>query len=345
MQWYNFIIEQFGDGIRDKIGIVGGLKDNERRELRLPIGFEANIKRDIVIGTFQTMIKNRDILGQERFGLLIIDETHRAPANQFKKVTNCVRAASRLGLTATLNRPDQKSPMMKGLIGDVVYKIGIKDLILKGFIVEPKFYAHIIEDPKAQKEIKNCILEGFPKSTFIKKTSASSKVKFDYINRLSKQLAYEGKKTLVYTDFVNSEEEDDIEYLFDTGVNVRDDFVLAFSELGINVAGIDAKMTSLQRQNVFNDLANGKLDTIVFGSLGSEGINIPKVDTVIHCNATASNIRYAQRNGRAMRKYPGKDHCDIYEILLNTPKEFAWSRENFLEYESELFFKQKVYIK
>ena len=34
MQWYNFIIEQFGDGIRDKIGIVGGLKDNERRELR-----------------------------------------------------------------------------------------------------------------------------------------------------------------------------------------------------------------------------------------------------------------------------------------------------------------------
>ena len=35
---------------------------------------------------------------------------------------------------------------------------------------------------------------------------------------------------------------------------------------------------------------------------------------------------------KVMRKVPGKDWCDVYEILLDTPTEMKWSEFNFSEY-------------
>lgn len=52
-----------------------------------------------------------------------------------------------------------------------------------------------------------------------------------------------------------------------------------------------------------------------------------------------SPITFTQRVGRVMRKVPGKEFCDVYEVLMDTPTEYKWSDFNFAEYRMEGFQK------
>jgi len=349
--WYNYLIQQFGEEIKDRIGIIGGgLSKKDRKMMRIiDDDFNANIKKDIVIATSQSLLAGNKltIVGEERFGLCIVDEIHHYSSEQFKRVAGAVRAAYRLGLSATLKRTDGLSPIFYALLGDVRYRIGIKELVKKGLLVEPIFYSIIIEDEEACNKIRICPYKLLEYSRYVKKVSGSSELKFRYILGLCQSLQSKGRKFMLYTDFVNKNKaiDEDGEYLTnDLGVFTRDDYVKGLLELKIKTIGISSEMSGVQRQSIFNKLGNNELDGIVFGSLGNEGINIPAVDSIIMCNATASTIRFPQRCGRAMRLYKGKTNCYIYEILLNTPKELQWSQDNFLEYGEQGFNKERIYV-
>lgn len=347
--WFSYLTDQFGEGIKDRIGIIGGgLSNKDRKSLRIiENDFDSNIRKDIVIATSQALLRGDKltIIGEQRFGLLIVDEIHHYAADQFKKVASAVRAAYRLGLSATLKRSDGLSPIFYALLGDVRYRIGIKELVKKGLLVEPVFYAIIIEDEEACNKIRNCSYKLLEYSRYVKKVSGSSQLKFRYILGLCQSLKSKGRRFMLYTDFVNKNTaiDEDGEYQVES-VFTRDDYVKGLLELGIKTIGISSEMSGIQRQTIFNKLGNNELDGIVFGSLGNEGINIPSVDAIIMCNATASTIRFPQRVGRAMRLYKGKTNCYVYEILLNTPKEIQWSQDNFLEYEEQEFKKEKIHV-
>lgn len=334
--WYNYLVEIYGEQIRNQIGMIGGgLTEKDRKIMRIVGGgFEENIAKDIVIATQQSLMTNLHKLGKQRFGLIIYDEIHHAPAEHFRKVVNVIGAPARLGLSASLHRPDGMSPMMNGLIGGIAYKIGIKELAKKGLLIEPTFKSIIIDDTESVQKIKGTNLKLLEYVKFIKKVSAGSTKKFNYIINLCLKLRNEGRKVLLYTDFVTKEE----------GIYTRDDYVTALRAVDIRCEGMESKMSALQREDIFDSLKKNQTDVIVFGAMGNEGINIPIVSAIIMTNATASNIKFVQRTGRAMRRHPGKKECIVYEILLNTYKELTWSRESFFEYAEEGFTKEIIRI-
>lgn len=348
--WFNYLIEQFGEGIRSRIGIIGGgLSKKDRKLMRISSdGFEENIRKDIVIATSQSLLNKLDILGREKFGLMIVDEIHHYPSEQFKNIANAIRAPARLGLSATLVRPDGMSPMMNGLIGDIVYRIGIRELVRQGLLVEPLFQSVVLSDEGSESKIKNTKLKLLDYARYVKRVSAGSTTKFNYIIDLCVSLTKNNKKFMLYTDFVNNLKVDAKKSGGDNGnwnhVYTRGDYVTLLLDRGIRVTEISADMSSVVREGVFNMLKNGELDGIVFGSLGNEGINIPIVDSVVMCNCTASTIRYPQRVGRAMRVYGTKKNCYIYEVLLDVEKEIQWSKENFFEYGTEGYMKERIWL-
>lgn len=345
--WFNYLIEQFGEGIRSRIGIIGGgLSKKDRKLMRISSdSFEENIRKDIVVATSQSLLNKLDILGKEKFGLMIVDEIHHYPSEQFKNIANAIRAPARLGLSATLVRPDGMSPMMNGLIGDVVYRIGIRELVRQGLLVEPVFQSVVLSDKVNEEKIKKTNLKLLDYARYVKRVSAGSTTKFSYIIDLCVSLTKNNKKFMIYTDFVsnlkvdNKKKDDNWNYVY-----TRGDYASVLIDRGIRVTEISADMSGVVREAVFNMLKNGELDGIVFGSLGNEGINIPIVDSVIMCNCTASTIRYPQRVGRAMRVYGNKKNAFIYEILLKVDKELEWSKENFFEYGTEGYMKERVWL-
>jgi superfamily II DNA or RNA helicase len=349
--WFNYLVEQFGGEIKSRIGIIGGnLSNKDRKLMRITSeGFDENIKKDIVIATSQSLLRGDKLskLGEEHFGLMIIDEIHHYAAEQFKKVSSVIRAVYRLGLSATIHRPDGLSPIFHALLGDVRYRVGIKELVRKGLLVEPIFYSIIINDELACNKIRNCRYKLLEYSRYVKKVSGSSELKFRYILGLCESLKSKGRKFMLYTDFVNKQtnvDEDGTFTINDENVFTRDEYVKKLKELKIKVVGVSSEMSGLERQFIFNKLGTGEIDGIVFGSLGNEGINIPAINAIIMANATASTIRFPQRVGRGMRIYKGKKNCYVYEVILNTTKELQWSTDNFLEYEEQGFTKERVFV-
>ncbi|KAJ3118588.1 hypothetical protein HDU96_000049 [Phlyctochytrium bullatum] len=75
------------------------------------------------------------IAGRE-WGLLILDEVHVVPANVFRKVLTTVAAHTKMGLTATLVREDDKIADLNFLIGPKLYEANWMDLAGRGHIAK-----------------------------------------------------------------------------------------------------------------------------------------------------------------------------------------------------------------
>ena len=83
-------------------------------------------RHDICLATYQTFLssKGQRLLSRIRrfFGLVIVDEVHRAPATRYFEILSQFPAKSVHGLTATDDRKDGKWPLSELLIGPVVFE-------------------------------------------------------------------------------------------------------------------------------------------------------------------------------------------------------------------------------
>ena len=78
--------------------------------------------------------KMMDFLSSQEWGFLLLDEVHVVPANVFRKVLTAIKAHTKLGLTATLVREDDKITDLNFLIGPKLYEANWLDLAKKGHI-------------------------------------------------------------------------------------------------------------------------------------------------------------------------------------------------------------------
>jgi DNA excision repair protein ERCC-3 len=65
---------------------------------------------------------------------MLLDEVHVVPAQMFRKVIGCIKAHSKLGLTATLLREDDKIDDLNYLIGPKLYEANWMELSQQGHI-------------------------------------------------------------------------------------------------------------------------------------------------------------------------------------------------------------------
>lgn len=78
--------------------------------------------------------KMMDFLKNREWGLMLLDEVHVVPAAMFRKVIGVIKAHSKLGLTATLLREDDKIEDLNFLIGPKLYEANWMELSQQGHI-------------------------------------------------------------------------------------------------------------------------------------------------------------------------------------------------------------------
>ena len=107
--------------------------------------------------------KVMDFIKSREWGLMILDEVHVVPAEMFKKVTYSVQSHSKLGLTATLLREDDKIDDLNFLIGPKLYEANWQELSEQGHIARvqcaevwcpmtPEFYAEYLHTTTPNKK-------------------------------------------------------------------------------------------------------------------------------------------------------------------------------------------------
>ena len=80
--------------------------------------------RDIVIGMLQTLsMKDFPTDAFDDIGHVIIDECHRIPSRVFSKALHKIHSIYMLGLSATPNRKDGLTKVLKWYVGDIIYSV------------------------------------------------------------------------------------------------------------------------------------------------------------------------------------------------------------------------------
>lgn len=79
-----------------------------------------NIEPNIVVGNIQT-VRNRVTQIRKEFGLVIVDECHRQPAKTFSYVTNRMYSKYKVGLSATIGRKDERTPLIFDYLGNKLH--------------------------------------------------------------------------------------------------------------------------------------------------------------------------------------------------------------------------------
>ncbi|KAL1844817.1 hypothetical protein VTK73DRAFT_1735 [Phialemonium thermophilum] len=100
----------------------------------------------IIITTYSMVTNTRErayesakmmkFLQGREWGLMLLDEVHVVPAQMFRRVIGSIKAHSKLGLTATLLREDDKIEDLNFLIGPKLYEANWMELSQQGHIAK-----------------------------------------------------------------------------------------------------------------------------------------------------------------------------------------------------------------
>jgi|19_taG_2_1085344.scaffolds.fasta_scaffold00062_60 hypothetical protein len=106
-----FLKDQWVEEIQKTLGITPGIIS----------GGKINHDSPITIANIQTLRKYALALRKE-FGLIIVDEVHKAPAKEFEHTLDTFKARYKIGLSATLRRRDHLHVVLPDYFGPVVYR-------------------------------------------------------------------------------------------------------------------------------------------------------------------------------------------------------------------------------
>ncbi|CAB4386763.1 DNA repair helicase rad25 [Rhizophagus irregularis] len=275
----------------------------------------------IVISTYSMVANTRTrsydagkmmefITGRE-WGFILLDEVHVVPANMFRKVVTTIAAHTKLGLTATLVREDDKIGDLNFLIGPKLYEANWMDLASKGHIANvqcaevwcpmtPEFYAQYLKASSRKRML----------------LYAMNPNKFQACQYLIRFHEDRGDKIIVFSDNV---------------------YALEKYARELKVPFIHGKTKPPERMYILSLFQHDpKVNTIFLSKVGDTSIDLPEATCLIQISSHYGSRRQeAQRLGRILRAKRRNDegfNAFFYSLVSTDTQEMFYStkRQQFL---------------
>ncbi|MEL4897426.1 DEAD/DEAH box helicase [Crocosphaera sp. Alani8] len=312
-QWYAQILAAFPD---IEVGLLGG---------------GSRDRSPILIATYNSAAIHAEALGN-RYALQIFDECHHLPTDFFRVIAEYSIAPYRLGLTATPERSDGNHRDLDTLIGEVVYRKGVKDLaggtLAEHKVVEIKVKLSPTERQRYDKamEIRNKFLRESNISLgslngwqiFVKASARSPAGRRAMLaHREAKEIAAgTDGKLRVLTELICEHHQDSI--LIFTNDNAT---VYRISEEFL-IPAITHQTPVKERHDILTRFREGIYKSLVTSHVLNEGVDVPDVKVAIILSGTSSAREYVQRLGRILRKGTELNKlATLYEIVAEDTSE------------------------
>ena len=303
-QWYGLLEQFFGM----RVGRVGGgYKDWE----------------PLTVSTYDSALLHVEYYGN-RYGLLIFDECHHLPGDQFKYTALASIAPFRLGLTATPERSDGKESILYKICGPLVYQVHIDEL--EGRALAP-YRVQTIEIDLSTSELEEYQRLRNIFVNFIRR----ERIRFDepngwqnFLFKSSRSLdgkeafqAYLAQKKLSQAAGTK------LQQVWQLLLQHIDDRVILFTqdnEMAYKIGRefllpvLTHHTKSIERDQLLKKFREGIYPTLVTSKVLNEGVDVPEANVAIVVSGSGSTREHVQRLGRILRARPKKEAV-LYELV------------------------------
>ena len=274
------LAQQWRDRFQSFTDIEPGLIDSENYDVR-----------DVTIGMVQSLNRPLEPSFTSKFGLVLLDEAHHAPAFTFQKLINQFPARYRYGLTATPERSDGLSFLLHATLGPVISVIQKDCLYLNGDIIKPRvkvIYTNFyMPDCRDYGQLLAAITKDDDRSHLI--------LRF-----------LQGEATVGHFCLVLSERISHIKKLHELFSGMCPD---------IHTACITSKNTKDQRNDAIKRMNQGNLSVLFATKIADEGLDIRRLDRLFLTCPVRSTNKVTQQIGRIQRAFPGKHDAVVYDFV------------------------------
>jgi len=244
---------------------------------------------------------------EQEWGIMVLDEVHTIPAKMFRRVLTQVQAHTKLGLTATLVREDDKIADLNFLIGPKLYEANWLELQKEGFIANvqcaevwcnmtPEFYREFLT-MKSMKKLLLCVM---------------NPNKFRATQFLIKYHERRGDKTIVFSDNV---------------------YALKHYATALKRPYIYGPTSQSERIQILQNFKyNQKVNTIFVSKVADTSFDLPEANVLIQISSHGGSRRQeAQRLGRILRAKKGaiaeEFNAFFYTLVSQDTVEMSFSRK------------------
>jgi DNA excision repair protein ERCC-3 len=255
--------------------------------------------------------KMMDWMQSREWGLMILDEVHVVPASMFRKVTSAIATQSKLGLTATLLREDDKIKDLNFLIGPKLYEANWMELAEQGHIA--KVQCAEVWCPMTTEFYTEYMREKSRKAALL---YIMNPRKFQACQFLIDYHEKRGDKVIVFSDNV---------------------YALERYALKLNKAYIYGGTPQNERMRILENFQhNEQVNTIFLSKIGDTSLDLPEATCLIQISSHYGSRRQeAQRLGRILRAKRRNDegfNAFFYSLVSKDTDEMFYSskRQAFL---------------
>jgi DNA repair protein RadD len=247
---------------------------------------------DAVFSMVQTISRDRNLRDRVVFDMIVIDESHHAAADTYKKVINAVKKdnpnAEIVGFTATPNRGDGKG--LRSVFSNCSHQIEITTLIREGFLVAPRTY----------------VIDCGVKDQLDKVTRRGNDFDMDEVEAIMNRKVINQK---VVEEWLNHAE-DRKTVVFCSTVTHAEDLLEEFLYEDINAGIVTGDTPKQERAKILHDLAYGDVQVVVNVAVLTEGFDAPPVSCVVLTRPCSQKGTMVQMIGRGLRTIDPEEFPD-----------------------------------
>jgi superfamily II DNA or RNA helicase len=245
-----------------------------------------------------------------RFGVVLNDEVHHCPANTIQRILRLLPARWRIGLTATEEREDSLTPLIRWSFGRVLLERTTKEMIRLGYLMParieilPTDWTWSFDGPEKKK-----------------------------LAALERDLADDLARNAIISDRIAQEAKAGEACLVLVRTRAHAKTLAEMIVLrGVEARALTSRTPSKKRKAAVRDLRGGTLPVAVATSLADEGLDLPRLSVIGLASPQRAHGVTVQRLGRLLRLWAGKK-----------PKLLDWVDEDVPTLASRATARRRVY--
>jgi len=299
-------------------------------------GGERNVQL-ISVATYDTAALMIESLG-DKFGFLIFDECHHLPSPQYSWIAKSGIAPFRLGLSATVERPDGKEEIIYQLLGPKVCDVGISEMtdnILSPYDVVT-YEVPLSDNEHLQYQDSRKVYLGF-----LRKNRISLSGKGGWAHFLKSASYLPGGKEAIRAYRLQKKiaegSEAKLGKLWSILCELADERIIVFTndnELAYRIGSrfilpvLTHRTKASERKRFLEMFRSGELKVLVTSKVLNEGVDVPEASVAVVVSGSSTTREHVQRLGRVLRHKPGK-RAVLYELISReTAEKFVSERRN-----------------